>query len=145
MPFSFCHVHSEKYIFPSNTINYILGPLAKQNKAVVKNLDVLFVSEFKFDKQINLVAKKEIIINLRLLAKMKPLLSFRDLEIVNNAFFAHLDYCNSLYMGVGQKALVRIQAVQNAPERLLTGTRKRDHTTLIQSYLKWSPVCLQIE
>lgn len=32
------------------TINSILGSLVKHNKAAVKNLGVLFDSEFKFDK-----------------------------------------------------------------------------------------------
>lgn len=63
------------------SINSILGSLAKHNKAAVKNLGVLFDSEFKFDKQINLVAKS-CFFNLRLLAKwevffsdLKPLFS----------------------------------------------------------------------
>ncbi|XP_028292887.1 putative ATP-dependent RNA helicase DHX57 [Gouania willdenowi] len=35
-----------------------------------------------------------------------------------------LDYCNALYSGISQKALYRLQLVQNAAARLLTGTKK---------------------
>lgn len=41
-----------------------------------------------------------------------------------------LDYCNGLYIGIDQASLSRLQMVQNAAARLLTGTRKREHITL---------------
>lgn len=75
--------------------NLNLGPLAPYNKAVVRNLGVLFDEAFKFDKQINGVVKSSFF-NLRLLAKVKSFLSINDLEKVIHAFvFSRLDYCNS--------------------------------------------------
>lgn len=41
-----------------------------------------------------------------------------------------LDYCHSLYLGVGQSSLSHLQLVQNVAAKLLTGTRKRDDITL---------------
>ncbi len=38
-----------------------------------------------------------------------------------------LDYCSYLFVGVFQSNLSRLQLVQNAAVRLLTGTRKREH------------------
>ncbi len=59
--------------------------------------------------------------------------------------FSQLDYCNTIYIGVNQTALARLQAVQNAAARLLTGTRKHEHITLILFSLKWLPVRFRIE
>ena len=47
---------------------------------------------------------------LRLLAKVKPYLRRADLEKVIHAFISsRLDYCNSLYVGIGQSELNRLQ------------------------------------
>lgn len=106
----------------SETVN--LGPLVSYNKMVVKNLCILFDKAFKFDKQINAVVKSSFF-HLRLLATVKIFLSFKDLEkVIHACIFSRLEYCNSLYIGVSQKALLHLQAVQNAAARMLTGTRK---------------------
>ncbi len=42
-------------------------------------------------------------------------------------------------------ALARLQVVQNAAARLLTGTRKHEHITPILFSLKWLPVRFRIE
>ncbi len=52
---------------------------------VVKHLGVLFDKAFKFDMQINAVVKSSFF-HLRLLAKVKIFLSFKDLEKVIHAF-----------------------------------------------------------
>ncbi len=58
---------------------------------------------------------------------------------------SRLDYCNSLYVGINQSSLSRLQIVQNAAARLLTGSRKRDHITRILSSLHWLPVRYRID
>ncbi len=58
---------------------------------------------------------------------------------------SRLDYCNSLYVGISQSTLSRLQIVQNATARLLTGSQKRDHITPILSSLHWLPVHYRID
>lgn len=53
---------------------------------------------------------------------------------------SRLDYCNSLLYGVADDQLRRLQAVQNAAARLITGTRRRDHITPVLQRLHWLPV-----
>ncbi len=46
-------------------------------------------------------------------------------SIVIHAFItSRLDYCNSLYLGLPKSLLARLQMVQNAAARLLTGAKK---------------------
>ncbi len=117
-----------------------LGDLTSSVKPWVKNLGVIFDDGLKFDKQINTVVKS-CFFQLRLLAKVKPILSSKIFEKVIHAFItSRLDYCNSLYFGIGQTALSRLQRVQNAAARLLTSTKKRDHITPVLRSLHWLPV-----
>ena len=57
---------------------------------------------------------------------------------------SRLDYCNSLYFGASQKELARLQLVQNAAARLLTGTRKFEHITPVLRSRHWLPVHFRI-
>ncbi len=107
-----------------------------------RELDLLFITEcyfddgLKFDKQINTV-----VFQLRLLTKVKPILSRIFFEKVIHAFItSRLDYCNSLYFGIGKTALSRLQRVQDAAARLLTRTKKWDHITPVLCSLHWLPV-----
>jgi len=48
-----------------------------------------------------------------------------------------LDYCNSLLYGLPDTLLRKLQSVQNATARLITGTRRRDHITPVLRELHW--------
>uniref|UniRef100_A0A4W5Q8G8 Reverse transcriptase domain-containing protein n=1 Tax=Hucho hucho TaxID=62062 RepID=A0A4W5Q8G8_9TELE len=121
-----------------------LGPLTPYVKPMVTNLGVKMDCDFQLEKQINSVVKASFF-QLRLLTKLKPFLSFVDFERVIHAFITtRLDYCNALYVGINQASLSRLQMVQNAAARLLTGTRKRDHITPVLASLHWLPVCFRI-
>ncbi len=83
---------------------------------------------------------------LRVLVKVKPFLPFKDFEKVIHAFVStRLDYCNSLYVGINQSSFARLQMIQNAAARLLTGVRKREHITPVLISLHWLPVRFRID
>jgi len=53
-------------------------------------------------------------------------------KTVIQAFISsHLDYCNSLLLGVADNLLQRLQSVQNAAAQLITRTGRQVHTTPI--------------
>ncbi|KAI2647433.1 DNA mismatch repair protein MSH3 [Labeo rohita] len=117
-----------------------LGGLSSCVKQYVKKLGVVFDEHLRFDRQINSVVKTSFF-QLRLLSKAKSFLSFKNFEKVIHAFITtRLDYCNSLYVGISQTALSRLQLVQNAAARLLAGVHKRDHITPVLRSLHWLPV-----
>jgi len=55
--------------------------------------------------------------------------------------WCRLDYSNSLLYGISDGQLQRLQSVQNAAARLVTGARRRDHITPVLRQLHWLPVC----
>ena len=56
-----------------------------------------------------------------------------------------LDYCNSLLYGVTDNVMRRVQSLQNAAARLITGARRRDHITPVLCQLHWLPVRWRVE
>jgi len=53
---------------------------------------------------------------------------------------SRLDYCNALPYGVADGLFRRLQSVQNAAARLVSGLRRRDHTRPTLLCLHWLPV-----
>ena len=51
-----------------------------------------------------------------------------------------LDYCNSLLFGTSDRLLRRLQSVQSAAARLVTGARRCGHITPVLRQLHWLPV-----
>jgi len=60
--------------------------------------------------------------------------------LVQSFITCHLDYCNALFSGITNSLFRRLQSVQNAAARLVTGTRRRDHITPVLRQLHWIPV-----
>ncbi len=133
---------------PSKTRNSVAGNLENLTpyiKSHVKNLGVIFDSELCLEKQISSVVKNSYY-QLRIISRLKSSLSFQDLEIVIHAFItSRLDYCNSLYVGLPQSSLSRLQMVQNAAARLLNSTKKHDHISPVLASLHWLPVFFRIQ
>jgi len=79
--------------------------------------------------------------HLRLLRPLTRSLSSDAAETVVHAFIAsRLDYPNTLLYSVSDKLMRRLQSVQNAAARLVTGARRCEHITPILRQLHWLPV-----
>lgn len=76
--------------------------------------------------------------------KLRLYLHLLDGNSVHN-LSSRLDYCNALYLGISQASLGRLQLVQNAAARLLTGTNRRQHITPVLKSLHWLPVHFRID
>jgi len=51
-----------------------------------------------------------------------------------------LDYCNSLFYGISDSLVRRLQAVRNTAACLVTSTRRRDHISPVLRQLHWLSV-----
>ncbi len=83
--------------------------------------------------------------NLLTVVLKEPMKCFGLQHFTNMFCCSKLDYCNSLYTGISQTALSRLQLVQNAAARLLTRNHKRDHITPFLQSLHWLPVRYRVD
>lgn len=78
---------------------------------------------------------------LRQLRYIRRSLSIDAKRTLIQAFVSsRLDYCNSLLYGISDGLMVKLQRVQNAAARLITGARKYDHISSTLRRLHWLPV-----
>ena len=69
----------------------------------------------------------------------------QDLATVTHAMVtSRLDYCNSLYAGLPLGLIRKLQLVQNAVARVLTGISYQSHITPVLRQLHWLPVEFRI-
>jgi hypothetical protein len=82
---------------------------------------------------------------LRQLRSIRRSLTPEATQALVQAFvISRLDYCNSLLAGVADVHLRRLQSVQNAAARLVSGARPYDHITPILNDLHWLPVSKRV-
>ena len=109
-------------------------------RSVGKNLGVVFDSSLRFDYQISEVTQK-CYLNLRLLYRIKSFLTRDQMKTLLCALvLSKIDYCNSLYYGINQNLIRKLQTVENAAARLIFGRRKRESAADLLNTLHWLPV-----
>jgi len=85
--------------------------------------------------------RRSCLFQLRQLRMVKSSLTSEAAKTLVHAFVSsRLDYCNSLLYGIGDGLLMKLQTVQNAAARVVTGTKKFDHITPVLCQLHWLPV-----
>ena len=76
--------------------------------------------------------------------QLRPVISSKSEDVVRTLVHAfvscRLDYCNSLFFGMTDDLFQRLQGIQNAAARLVTGTSRREHITTVLRRLHWLPV-----
>jgi len=79
--------------------------------------------------------------HLRWLRAKKQSLTYDATRTLVHAFVSsRLDSCNSLLAGVSSQLLQRLQVVQNAATRVVTGARRSEHMTPVLHHLHWLPL-----
>ena len=65
--------------------------------------------------------------------------------LANSLVSSKLDYCNSLYSGISQTNLNKLQRIQNSLARVITNTSKYQHITPTLKKLHWLPIKQRID
>ena len=65
--------------------------------------------------------------------------------LANSLVSSKLDYCNSLYSGISQANLNKLQRIQNSLARVITNTSKYQHITPTLKKLHWLPIKQRID
>ena len=102
-----------------------------------------FDSNLKMEHQIvNTV--KSCYYQIRNIGRIRPHLTEESCKtLVLELVTSRLDYGNALLHGLPQRALQRLQKVQNCAARLITRTWKYEHITPVLQRLYWLPVHLR--
>jgi len=96
-----------------------------------RNLGVIIDSQLSLNAHVAAVCRSGYY-QLRQLRPVTGSLSADAAKTLVQAFISsRLDYCNVLLYGVSDGMMRRLQSVQNAAARLVTGARRRDHITPI--------------
>uniref|UniRef100_A0A803SRC4 Reverse transcriptase domain-containing protein n=1 Tax=Anolis carolinensis TaxID=28377 RepID=A0A803SRC4_ANOCA len=118
----------------------VLNGVALPLKAQVRSLGVLLDSSLTLEAQVSAVAGRAFA-QLKLVRQLRPYLVKSDLATVVHALVtSRLDYCNALYVGLPLKTARKLQLVQRAAARLLTGANYRERSTPLFKELHWLPI-----
>uniref|UniRef100_A0A803THC7 Reverse transcriptase domain-containing protein n=1 Tax=Anolis carolinensis TaxID=28377 RepID=A0A803THC7_ANOCA len=99
----------------------VLAGVALPLKTQVRSLGVMLDSSLSLEPQVSVVARGAFA-QLRLVRQLRPFLKKSDLAIVVHALVTSLlDYCNALYLRLPLKMAQKLQLVQRAAARLITG------------------------
>ena len=87
-----------------------------------------------------------IIVHIRDIRRIRHILPLSAATaLANSLVSSKLDYCNSLYNGISQANLNKIQRIQNTLARVVTNTSKFEHITPILKKLHWLPIKQRID
>ena len=106
-----------------------------------RNLGITFESDLSLTKHISSVCQRSYHA-IRTLRQIRSSLDHNSAVLLANSLVScYLDYCNSLYFGLPQKSLQRLQLVQNSLARAVVPSVKRhEHITPTLRMLHWLPV-----
>ena len=110
-----------------------------------RNLGFIFDSDMSFSEQINSVSKS-CHFHIRDIRRIRHLLPLSAATaLANSLVSSNLDYCNSLYSGISQSNLNKLQRIQNSLARVITNTSKYQHITPTLKKLHWLPIKQRID
>ena len=124
-------IHVSELLIGSDTIS---------TSSKVSDLGVLIDDQLKMSDQISSLCRS-CFFQLRQIRSIKRSLTTDSrISLVNAFVSSRLDYCNSLFYGINKGLLTKLQHIQNAAARLISGARKYDHVTPVLKQLHWLPV-----
>ena len=129
----------------SNLTNLSLSNDIIPVSSSARNLGFIFDSDMSFSDQINSVSKS-CHFHIRDIRRIRHLLPLSTATaLANSLVSSKLDYCNSLYSGISQTNLNKLQRIQNSLARVITNTSKYQHITPTLKKLHWLPIKQRID
>ena len=111
----------------------------------VRSLGVTLDRHLQMSQHVNMLCKSAFF-SLKNISKIRKFLDRDNTERLVHAFISSkIDYCNSILIGLPNEEIDKIQRVQNAAARLISGTKKYASITPILIKLHWLPVIARIE
>ena len=116
--------------------NNVFLPVTFQELSLGVKLD----SVLSFSPQIDMVLRQSYRY-ISDLSRIRRFLTSDDLRsLVQAVITSRIDNCNSLFYGIQESELIRLQRLQNSCARLIYGRRKYDHVSDLFHELHWLPI-----
>ena len=129
----------------SNLSALTFGDTSIPVSSSARNLGFIFDSDMSFSNQINSVCKS-CHFHIRDLRRIRHLLSLSTATLLANSLVSSkLDCCISLYTGISNHNLNKLQIIQNSLARAITFTSKRQHIKPVLKELHWLPIKERID
>ena len=110
-----------------------------------KNIGMILDSSLKLEDQVNKTCRA-CYYHLKNIWRIRKSLTVETTKsLVHAMVISRLDFMNSLYCGINQSEIAKLQKVQNAAARLVLRAPKRAHTTDLLYTLHWLPVRKRIQ
>ena len=111
-----------------------------ESSPCIRNLGVYFDPEMKMCAHVEQIERK-CYRNIRELRSIRKYLTTETTKTLVQALVtSHLDYSNSLLIGISNELMNRLQRIQNAAARVVLNIRKYDHITEGLKTLHWLPI-----
>ena len=105
----------------------------------------IFDSDMSFSDQINSLSKS-CHFHIRDIRRNRHLLPLSAATaLANSLLSSKLDHCNSLYSGISQANLNKLQRIQNSLARVITNTSKYQHIAPTLTKIHWLPIKQRID
>ena len=123
----------------SSTISFSGTTISSSDS--VRNLGVTFDSNLSLQKHISSICQTSYY-HIKQLRQVRSVLDNNSaILLANSLVSSRLDYCNSLYFGLPQTSINRLQRIQNSLARVVMPFVKRhDHITPALQKLHWLPI-----
>jgi hypothetical protein len=129
---------------PDSTSLTLSGAEIKLSKSV-RNLGVHLDRSLSMEQHISTL-RRAIFLELRRISHIRPFLTVDATKRLMSAFvLSRMDYCNSLFVGLPNTLLDKLQRAQNNAARIVLRKRKVDHAKPLLRELHWLPVRARIE
>ena len=109
--------------------------------ASARNLGVILDSDLSYKKHFSTICQTSYL-HIRQLRQIRPCLNMNSAILLANALVtSRLDHCNSLYYGLPESSINRLQRVQNSLARaVLPSFKRHHHITPALHQLHWLPI-----
>ena len=123
----------------------IIGNSAVTFSNKANNLGVFIDNDLSMESQLNHVCKL-LYLELRRLTHLRPYLNMDSMKKLVSAFvLSRLGYCNSLFAGLSNDKITKLQRIQNNAARLVLKQPKRHHLSPLLKDLHWLPIKARID
>ena len=117
------------WLLPHNFHHFVLAVLKSHQKISARDLSVVIDEHATMSQHVSSVCRSASFA-LYNIGKLRTYLDKASTEMLVHTFVSsRLDSCNRLLYGLPQNELERLQRVQNAPARLVSGVKGRIHMT----------------